>query len=597
MIALIADHLWQSTLFALAAALVCFAHRRNRAQTRYLLWLATSIKFLVPFGALVALGGWSEWRPSVPVPPFELVTTLETLSQPFTGAAPMTVATPLPASTAVVSGSGLLMGAWALGTLAMLALWSVRWRRVAGIVATARPIVDGREFEHLRHLERAMNRKRPLAILSTSSWMEPAVFGIFRPVLVWPSKIDGRLSDSQSAAIIAHEVAHVRRRDNLWAAIHQLVQSLFWFHPLLWWLSARLIDERERACDEEVVRLGSQPAVYAESLLRTCEFCVDSSPVCAAGVTGSDLKRRIERIMRNEAGVTLTAWRRFGLAAAACAAIALPLAIGAILSAPVLRAQSQAITEATPRFDAASIKRNTGGAIASVGSRILPDGSFTATNLTLRQLIRLFYQLQDAQLIGAPSWIDDERYDIQARPAQRVTTDQARMMGRALLADRFTLRSHPETRVLPVYALVHARADRRLGPGLKETPPEECAKQPEFDGRGPLPCGVIQFGAGQLNSRATTMESLAGTLMNGGSFTGIDRIVVDRTGLTGNYGFQLRFQAVGRGGGPPVNDSGQPSERPSLFTALQEELGLKLDPQRAPIEVLVIDSIDRPTEN
>ena len=100
-----------------------------------------------------------------------------------------------------------------------------------------------------------------------------------------------------------------------------------------------------------------------------------------------------------------------------------------------------------------------------------------------------------------------------------------------------------------------------------------------------------------LNSRATTMETLASILMNMAGDTGIDRIVIDRTGLTGSYQFQLRFQPVGRGGGPPVNEGGQPSERPTFFTALQEELGLKLDPQRAPIEVLVIDSIDRPTEN
>jgi uncharacterized protein (TIGR03435 family) len=175
------------------------------------------------------------------------------------------------------------------------------------------------------------------------------------------------------------------------------------------------------------------------------------------------------------------------------------------------------------------------------------------------------------------------------------------MMIRALLADRFKLRSHAETRDLPVYALVLARQDRRLGPGLTETSPEECAKQP---GREPgptdpglLPCGVIQSGAGILNSRATTMETLAAGLLSNSRYNGVDRIVVDRTGLTGTYSLQLRFQPVGRGGGPPVNDGAQPSERPSFFTAVQEELGLKLDPQSGRVEVFVIDSIERPTEN
>jgi uncharacterized protein (TIGR03435 family) len=271
--------------------------------------------------------------------------------------------------------------------------------------------------------------------------------------------------------------------------------------------------------------------------------------------------------------------------------------IGALANAPVLRAQVQPITDSTPRFDVVSIKRNTDGRGVLTGSRRLPDGSFTATNLTPRQLILTAYRLQPAQVVGAATWIDDEGYNVEAKPAQKATSEETTQMIRALLADRFKLRSHAETRELPIFALVHARPDRRLGPDLKETPPEECAKPTDDSGRGVLPCGVIQSGAGQFNSRATTIETMASTLMMNVTFTGIDRIVVDRTGLTGNYQFQLRFQPVGRGGAPPPNDGGQPSERPSFFTALQEQLGLKLDPQRAPIEVLVIDSIDRPSEN
>ena len=114
-------------------------------------------------------------------------------------------------------------------------------------------------------------------------------------MLLWPRSIGARLSDEQVEAILAHELAHVRRRDNLTAAIHMVVQSVFWFHPLVWWLGARLVDERERACDEDVIRLGSEPQVYAEGILKTCEFYVESPLACVSGVTGSDLKKRIER--------------------------------------------------------------------------------------------------------------------------------------------------------------------------------------------------------------------------------------------------------------------------------------------------------------
>ena len=105
-----------------------------------------------------------------------------------------------------------------------------------------------------------------------------------------------RFAPNQLQAVLAHELCHVRRRDNLTAAVHMIVEALFWFHPLVWWISARLMEERERACDEGVLELGSEPQVYAESILKTCEFCVNLRwPACR--VTGADLKKRIVRIM------------------------------------------------------------------------------------------------------------------------------------------------------------------------------------------------------------------------------------------------------------------------------------------------------------
>ena len=120
------------------------------------------------------------------------------------------------------------------------------------------------------------------------------MFGIFRPVLLLPEGITDRLSPAQLQAVLAHELCHVRRRDNLAAAIHMFVEALFWFHPLVWWIKARLIEEQERACDEEVLRLGGDPQVYAESILKICEFYLTSPLICVSGITGSNLKKRIE---------------------------------------------------------------------------------------------------------------------------------------------------------------------------------------------------------------------------------------------------------------------------------------------------------------
>ena len=123
-------------------------------------------------------------------------------------------------------------------------------------------------------------------------------------MLLWPRAISERLTDEQIEAVLAHELCHLRRGDNLAALFHLGVQTVFWFHPLVWWIGARLITERERACDEEVIRRGSERETYAESILKTCQFFVESPLACVSGVTGSDLKKRIEEIMTNESVTT-----------------------------------------------------------------------------------------------------------------------------------------------------------------------------------------------------------------------------------------------------------------------------------------------------
>src|ERR1700685_4261254 len=114
----------------------------------------------------------------------------------------------------------------------------------------------------------------------------PTVDGIRKPVLLLPDGIADRLTPAQFQAILAHELCHVRRRDNLAAAVHMLVEALFWFYPVVWWLGARLIDERERACDEEVLRLGGKPKDYAEAILSVCKSYLESPIACVSGISG-----------------------------------------------------------------------------------------------------------------------------------------------------------------------------------------------------------------------------------------------------------------------------------------------------------------------
>src|SRR5262249_18369392 len=136
-----------------------------------------------------------------------------------------------------------------------------------------------------------------LKTMSSPSFREPGVFGILDPILLLPEGITARLTAPQLEAVLAHELCHVRRRDNLTAAIHMLVEAVFWFHPLVWFWGTRLMDEREHACDEEVLRIGNEPQVYAEAVLKICEFYLEPPLPCVAGVTGSNLKKRIQIIM------------------------------------------------------------------------------------------------------------------------------------------------------------------------------------------------------------------------------------------------------------------------------------------------------------
>ncbi len=168
----------------------------------------------------------------------------------------------------------------------------------------------------------------PIDVLMMASDFGPGVYGLFRPVLLWPRGISERLDDGHIEAIFAHELCHVRRQDNLTAALHMLVEAVFWFHPLVWWVGAQLEAEQERACDEAALLLFDQPHTYAESILKVCEFYVGSSLPCVSGVTGADLKRWIADILERHAVVRLSAGKKILLAVAVAMVVAIPILVG-----------------------------------------------------------------------------------------------------------------------------------------------------------------------------------------------------------------------------------------------------------------------------
>ena len=319
----LANHLWQSTVFAISVGLLTLLFRRNGAAVRYRLWLIASIKFLVPFSLFVALGSLLHWYPVHPAAASEVPALVQHFSQPFTPA-PMVIAEPSiakPATGSIASIGIAFASVWFGGAGVVLLVWFVRWAKLVLIVRKAVPL----EFLN-------PSGESGIRILSSPVAMEPGVFGVIRPALLLPNNIDRKLSDAQLKAIIAHEMVHVRGRDNLASALHTVVEALFWFHPLVWWLGTRLIDERERACDEAVLQAGHHPVDYAEGILKVCRSSA-MSPACLAAVSGSNLRKRIEVIMENRGTLRLNHGKKMLLIIAGAVVLVGPVFAGMMSAA------------------------------------------------------------------------------------------------------------------------------------------------------------------------------------------------------------------------------------------------------------------------
>ena len=253
-------------------------------------------------------------------------------------------------------------------------------------------------------------------------------------------------------------------------------------------------------------------------------------------------------------------------------------------------------------FDVASIKRNVSGD-PGAQIRVQPGGQMTVTNNSLYNLIRNAYGTQRFEMIpGAnlPTWIDSDKWDILAKPPAGApeVQDQMQLRLRSLLEDRFKLVARREMREMPIYELVVARSDGQLGKQIKPSG-DECAAQGRARAAGeqppPMPAGA--FCGTRSNNGTVSMKGvpLSNFVRNLGGMTG--RFVIDRTGLTGPYDLDLQWTPdPAAAGGPPQAPAG-PGDGASLFAAIQEQLGLKLEAKRAPVEVLVIDSAERPTED
>lgn len=563
----VANHLWQSTAAIGIAWMLTFALRRNRGGARYWIWFLASQKLLFPLSLLVALGGCIGSRFSIPLAHAELSPGWTEIAQPFALTVSAGTIVPLAENNPSRGWFLLFAGIWLCGFLFVVTGWVRSWLRVRAVVRHAT----------LWDIKAAV----PIAVIAQR--VEPGVCGILRPILLLPQEILQRLTPPQLDAIVAHEMAHVRRRDNLTFGFHMVVQALFWFHPLVWWIGKQLIEERELACDEAVLESTRGAEAYAEGILGVCRFVVETPSACISGVCGADLKKRIARVLEGSVGWELDWSRKLLLGAAGLGALGGPLAYG-LLSGSHETAPRQADDAhiQVPAFEVATIKVSH---MDPRGSGVFLNGRrFEMINSTLETVIGFAYGVHAKQIVGAPVWIEKDQYDINALPEGDTAPDatQWELMMRKLLADRFKLVFHRETREMTVYVLSVDKAGPRLTPSTADPS---------------APPAVYFHRIGELFGRNAGMGDLAGEMQS----AVLDLPVVNQTGLTGRYDFTLKWTPNDaqyfRLGMHAGSSTGAADGPPPPYTAVQEQLGLRIEAKRAKAEVFVVDHLERPTPN
>jgi bla regulator protein BlaR1 len=413
------NHLWQSTLFAVMVSCLAFLLRRNSARVRYLLWLAASAKFLIPFALLTAIGAQIPWAfaPIHGTTPafFSIAGEKATQVMQFGGARATYVAQVARAANYGDLVLIVLESLWVLGTLVVAAHWFARWRLVS------------------RALRESTKTSLAFVIPVRSAFeqLEPAVVGIRRPVLLLPKGMDQRLTPEEIRAVLAHEHCHVAWRDNLAATLHMIVEALFWFYPLIWWLGVRIVDERERVCDEHVLSEGHAPQSYAEGILKVFEHYLESRLACIAGVSGANLSERIEAIVKNRAVERLSTVRKLVITLAVCATIAIPVAVG-VFTSPHAYAQAGALDTGDPNYRDVTIQsKQTIGKNASKVSFEL--GGIQRDYDGLRSFIADAYGVAASQVLGW-DWSKEPGYEITAEDPKLVPPSGQYAIMRDLLA-------------------------------------------------------------------------------------------------------------------------------------------------------------------
>jgi uncharacterized protein (TIGR03435 family) len=402
---------------------------------------------------------------------------------------------------------------------------------------------------------------RPVRLLVSALVQVPTVIGWIRPAVLVPVGALAGIAPKHIEVLLAHELAHIRRHDYLVNILQSIAESLLFYHPAIWWVSSHIRTERELCCDDVAVAVGGDPLTYARALAdlelhRPEHF----SPALAA--TSGSLRDRIARVL-GESRPTPRYLPRPGL-----------LVSGILFVGAACCLLGQA-ADARPAFEVASVKADESE--TGVDRVQISKGSLIIVNVSLKRCIGMAYGVPEGRdyLFSGPDWLDSERFDISGKFPPETPEPQVMLMMQRLLDERFKLGLHHESREFSVYALVVGKKVVKLHP----------AAAPE---------GSYRFSAqsGHVSGFSISMAMFADRLSRPAFQLG--RQVVDYTGLKGTFDLALDWKPEGiQGENQPENTSDA-----SIFTALQEQLGLHLEPRKVALDVLVVDHANKaPTEN
>lgn len=509
--------------------------------------------------------------------------------------------------------SGWAVCIWAMGVLLLSLRTVVGWIGIQNLRNTAVPAgsaLDGL----LTRLQSRLRVSAPVRLYTSAIVRVPTVFGYLRPCILLPISALTGLSQLQIEALLAHELAHIRRHDYVINALQTLVETLLFYHPAVWWVGAQMRIEREHCCDDIAVSACGSAFHYATALAEM-EQIRGRIPEPALAATGGNLLERIRRLLHPRERAP-----RSATAAAAATVMILTTATVAMVS---IYAQPPA-PRARPEFEVASFKLNRSGNCLPFRSiEALPGGTVVAHNVPLRYLLMTAYDVTPSEMYGAPGFGAGDCYDVDAKaPAEvsksgntglRVDLDQfgnpglappVREMLQTLLETRLRLKYHWITEQRRLYALTVDKG----GPKIKPSAEGSCVHRlpgapfaPAATPGEPVPCGV----RGMSNEGPNHKLEVAGvTIAALTGFLSVNELpVVDRTGLSGTFDITLQwssprmFKVADPTDRDALSNLPEGSTNPTIFNAVKQQLGLKLEETTGPVRVIVIEGFGKPSAN